>query len=86
MYFLFYFIFAIALGFLGEALNLGSTLNNIYVLAHVIPTIAVGVRRMHDIGKSGWWILFPIVNLVFLCMSGEKGQNQYGPDPKGVSV
>ena len=39
-------------------------LANIYTLAVLIPSIAVGVRRMHDVGKSGWFLLIPIYNLI----------------------
>lgn len=37
---------------------------------------------MHDSGHSGWWIILPIVNLVFLCLDSEAGENEYGPNPK----
>ncbi|MCL2038835.1 MAG: DUF805 domain-containing protein [Bacteroidetes bacterium] len=65
----------------------------IYGLAIIIPTIAVSVRRLHDIGKSGWFYLLflvPIVGsiimLVFLCSSGDIGDNKYGPDPKETPI
>lgn len=60
----------------------------IFVLAILIPSIAVGVRRLHDTGKSGWWYLISlvpfgsIVLLVFFCMDSEPGANQWGPNPK----
>ena len=44
--------------------------------------IPVGVRRMHDVGKSGWFILVPIYNLILACTDGENGDNEYGADPK----
>ena len=60
-------------------------------LALLLPTVSVSVRRLHDIGKSGWWILLaiiPIVNfigifviLVFTLMEGEEHPNQYGNVP-----
>ena len=59
-------------------------------IALFIPSIAVGIRRLHDIGKSGWWyllILLPLVNLVliyFFILDSQPGENQYGPNPKGV--
>jgi uncharacterized membrane protein YhaH (DUF805 family) len=37
---------------------------------------------MHDVGKSGWFLLIPIYNLILACTNGETGANQYGPDPK----
>jgi len=64
----------------------------IYDLAVLIPCLAVSVRRLHDIGKSGWWILIAlvpfvggIVLLVFMCMEGQPGDNQYGPNPKAAA-
>jgi uncharacterized membrane protein YhaH (DUF805 family) len=55
----------------------------IYTLATIVPFVNVSIRRMHDTGHSGWWILFPIVNLVFLCTDSKPGDNKYGPNPKG---
>jgi uncharacterized membrane protein YhaH (DUF805 family) len=56
----------------------------VYALATIIPSIAVAVRRLHDIGRSGWWSLvaFTGVGLIVLvywsCLPGEPGANQYG--------
>lgn len=64
-------------------------LATIYSLAVLIPSIAVAVRRLHDTGRSGWWVLLglvPILNIVlivFLALDGQRGPNEYGPDPKG---
>lgn len=59
-------------------------------IALVIPSLAVTVRRLHDVNKSGWMIfigLIPLIGfilmLVWLCTEGTRGPNQYGPDPKG---
>lgn len=67
-------------------------LSSIYSLAILIPSITVGVRRLHDTGKSGWWILIglipfigSIVLIVFFVMDSDPGQNEYGPNPKLVS-
>ena len=60
----------------------GSVLGDIYSLAILIPSIAVGVRRMHDVGKSGWFLLIPIYNLILTVTEGNKSDNQYGADPK----
>jgi len=57
-------------------------INTIYSLAVLIPSIAVGVRRMHDVGKSGWFLLIPIYNLILALTEGDSGPNEYGPDPK----
>ena len=58
----------------------------IYIFATMIPALAVGVRRMHDVGKSGWYLLIPIYSFVLAVSEGEKGTNQYGPDPKAENV
>jgi len=55
-----------------------------YQLAILIPSIAVGVRRMHDVNKSGWFILIPIYNLILAVTDGTKGDNKYGHDPKAT--
>jgi uncharacterized membrane protein YhaH (DUF805 family) len=61
----------------------------IYSLAVLIPCIAVTARRLHDTGRSGWWILISlipligaIVLLVFTVQDSKSGENQYGPNPK----
>jgi uncharacterized membrane protein YhaH (DUF805 family) len=59
-------------------------LANVYSLALLVPSIAVGVRRMHDVGKSGWFILIPIYNLILACTEGTQGENEYGADPKAT--
>lgn len=69
-----------AVGMESPALTILST---VYSLAVFLPYIAVSIRRMHDIGKSGWYILIPIYNLILFATEGDKGQNEYGPDPKG---
>jgi len=65
----------------------------VYVLAVLIPGLAVAVRRLHDIGKSGWWffiVLIPIIGgiwlLVLFCTAGTPGQNAYGMNPKEVTA
>jgi len=61
----------------------------IYSLAVLIPGLAAGVRRLHDTGKSGWYILlifFVCIGWIWLivlyCTEGDNGPNEYGPDPK----
>lgn len=65
----------------------------VFALAVFIPSLAVQVRRFHDQDKSGWFVLLgfiPFVGglivLVFMCLEGTRGPNQYGPDPKGGAV
>jgi uncharacterized membrane protein YhaH (DUF805 family) len=61
----------------------------LFVLATVIPAIAVQVRRFHDQDKSGWFILLGLVPyagglivFIFMLLEGTRGANQYGPDPR----
>ena len=54
----------------------------VWALGNVIPLLAAGVRRMHDIGKSGWFILIPIYNIVLLATETVPGTNQYGEPAK----
>jgi uncharacterized membrane protein YhaH (DUF805 family) len=82
MFFLINFIISLAIGFVAGMIKV-PVLGTIYSLAVLVPSIAVGVRRMHDTDHSGWWLLFPIVNLVFACTDGTPGENRFGPDPKG---
>jgi uncharacterized membrane protein YhaH (DUF805 family) len=60
---------------------LGEDLGSIVQLALLLPSIAVAVRRMHDVNRRGWWILVPIVNLVFALTASKQEQNQWGPPP-----
>ena len=63
----------------------------LYVAAFFIPNLAVQVRRFHDQDKSGWFVLLGfipylggLIVLVFMCLEGTRGPNQYGDDPKGL--
>lgn len=65
----------------------------LYALAVLIPSLAVAVRRLHDIGKSGWMILIsliPIIGgiwlLVLLVTNSNPGENEYGANPKEMTV
>ncbi len=65
----------------------------IYLLVVLIPTLAVTVRRLHDTGRSGWWILIQLVPIVgvfillyFLVSDSNPGTNAYGPSPKEGEV
>ena len=64
------------------AFNKGLVLYALYVIAVFIPHTAVGVRRMHDTDHSGWWLLLPIVNFIFLVLDSQNGDNRFGPNPK----
>jgi uncharacterized membrane protein YhaH (DUF805 family) len=57
----------------------GGILNDLFSLAVLLPSIAVGVRRLHDSDKSGWWLLLPLYNLYLLIRQGTVGPNRFGP-------
>lgn len=64
----------------------------LYILIVFIPGLAVAVRRLHDIGKSGWYyfiglipIAGPIVLLVWFCQDSQLGTNKWGENPKGIN-
>ena len=96
---LFNIIFIIALaiidcvtGSFSAKANMG-LLGGVYSLAVLIPSIAVSVRRLHDTGRSGWWLLIglipfigAIVLLVFMVLDSNPGENQHGPNPKGATA
>jgi uncharacterized membrane protein YhaH (DUF805 family) len=103
MYTLFTIIFAILAmildSILGTSFNIGGInlhygyIYLFYNLALLIPGFAVTVRRLHDIGKSGWFFLIcliPIIGciwiLIVLLKDSEPGDNEYGPNPKAVIV
>ncbi|WP_432745999.1 DUF805 domain-containing protein [Methylobacter sp. G7] len=65
-------------------------LGGIYTIAVLIPSIAVSVRRLHDTGRSGWWLLIGLIPLigtiicfVFMVQDSESSENEYGSNPKG---
>ena len=61
-----YYILATNIASFVGSLIAGDMVGNLISLVTILPTIAVAVRRMHDVGKSGWFILVPIYNLVLL--------------------
>jgi uncharacterized membrane protein YhaH (DUF805 family) len=63
-----------------EISKTSSFITDIAELVILLPTICVGIRRMHDSGHRGWWILCPIVNFIFL-LSPSVEDNQYGTRP-----
>ncbi|MFF9377971.1 DUF805 domain-containing protein [Streptomyces griseoluteus] len=88
MFFLFNLIITIVLAIVDGALDT-QVLQLVYSLAVLIPGLAVAVRRLHDTGRSGWWILISliplvgfIILLVFLASEGKPEANEYGPNPK----
>ena len=77
-------IIDIILGFQG-----GGPFTLLFALALILPSLGLTVRRLHDINYSGWWYFISFIPLIgglillfFTIKEGDKGPNQYGPDPK----
>ncbi len=96
---LFNIIISFALGLIDVVTGLNKLTNGngffsaLYSLAILVPAIAVSIRRLQDTGRSGWFILLAfipcvgqIVLLVFMLGDSQPGDNEYGPNPKGVMV
>ena len=73
--------------------NMISPLNSIFGLVTFLPGLAVSVRRLHDIDRSGWWLLIAfipligvIVLIVWYCMAGGSGANRFGADPLSAAA
>lgn len=84
MFVLINFIISIIVSILGDALGLyygesGNILSSLYALATFLPSLAFAIRRLHDADYKGWWVLFPIVNIVLLAQKGTQGPNRFGP-------
>ena len=89
--YLFNFIVSTVLGFIPG--KVGMIIQIIWWLAVLLPTLGVAARRLHDINKSGWFLLFsliPIVGIIILivwwCTAGDQTENQYGPVPEEIKV
>ncbi|MEB4783404.1 DUF805 domain-containing protein [Paenibacillus jamilae] len=88
MFVLFSVIASFIVGLIDGLLGLTPILTLIYSLAVLLPSLGVLARRLHDTGKSGWWILIAlvpfggIVLLVFACLDSQPGDNKYGKNPK----
>ncbi|MBN8778806.1 MULTISPECIES: DUF805 domain-containing protein [unclassified Thiobacillus] len=94
-FFLFVIVIAFLLGLLDSLIGTYSKktelglLGGIFLLGILIQSIAVGVRRLHDTGRSGWWLLIglipfvgSIIVLILMLLAGQPGTNEYGPDPR----
>ena len=78
-----WFLFIVA----GEVVlsSISQDVANIFGLVTFLPHVMFGIRRLHDTGRSGWWWLLPIVNLVFWAQPGNEGENRFGPPPPPAS-
>lgn len=63
----------------------------LFGLVMFLPSIAISIRRLHDTGKSGWWLLISLIPIIgffvllfFYVQDSQPGENEYGPNPKGL--
>lgn len=68
-------------------------LSGLYALGVMLPGMAVSVRRLHDTGRCGWWLLITLIPVLgaliffyFLVLDGDAESNEYGPSPKDNEV
>lgn len=73
----------VALAFMFPEGSSNEIIGTIFTLLAGIFLIIQGVKRMHDVDKSGWYIIIPIYSLILCLTDGTAGPNQYGDDPKG---
>ena len=99
MFALFNFLFAMAAMIIDRVLGLPKILVGVYgpiyilyALAVLLPGLALTMRRLHDTGRSGWFLLInliPIIGgiwfLVLMCFDSQPGTNRYGANPKGIA-
>lgn len=76
-FYLFYVLVLIGSSILDAALGINA-LYYLAILVLFLPTLAAGTRRLHDVNRSGWFILVPIYNIVLLCSTGTYGPNRFG--------
>jgi len=91
MFFLFNAIFSVVIGIVAGVIGLDA-LAGLYSLALFVPSVAIAARRLHDIGRSGWWqliIFVPIIGLlvmIYFLVQDSQDDNEYGKNPKGYVV
>lgn len=97
LFFLFTLILGFVVGLIGGIASGGDpnssiplVLSGLLWVALIVPSLAVGIRRLHDTNRSGWWVLIALIPfigglvlLVFYVLDGTPGPNKFGPDPKG---
>lgn len=72
-------LFTVILSILLSSIN--GSLGDLGSLVTLLPSIAVAIRRVHDVDRAGWFILVPIYNLVLVLRRGDSGENRFGPPP-----
>lgn len=93
MFFLVNLLIMVALRLAEDLLGVWGVASGLYGLAVFVPSLAAAVRRLHDTGRAGWWVLLALVPvagtvalLVLLALEGEPGRNAYGEGTSSVVV
>lgn len=81
MFILVYVILSIVVSIVESILET-TLISMIFSLVLLLPTLSIGVRRMHDVGKSGWFVLVPLYNLYLHIQPSEEGTNKWGDKPQ----
>jgi len=89
-WYLFVFILSIVANIIDAAVGM-PTIGLVVSLGLLLPGISMGIRRLHDLDRTGWWFLIAftgvgaILLIIWACLKGTAGSNRYGPDPIAVS-
>ncbi|MFZ3192547.1 MAG: DUF805 domain-containing protein [Moraxellaceae bacterium] len=93
MFSVFHLIAIIVLAMIDGVIFGNMILTGLYLLATLVPSLAVTIRRFHDQDKSGWFVLLsliPVIGglilLVFMCLEGTRAGNRFGADPKAMAL
>ena len=91
MFFLVYFVIALVIGVVEGLLSIGGYLTGIFALVHLLPSLGVTARRLHDTNRSAWWMLvsfIPVIGwlvlLYFMLNAGDAQDNRFGSNPKAA--
>lgn len=89
MFTLFNLIISFVISLVEGLVGIAPMVSSLYTLAVFLPSLAVGIRRLHDTGRSGWWVLLgfiplvgAIILIIFACQDSQGNDNQYGSNPK----
>ena len=82
---LFVFLLTFVVAIIEMAIGLEDVLTGILSLGLLLPNVCVSIRRCHDSGHSGWWVICPIVNIIMMFLPSDPNTNEYG-EPEAPST
>lgn len=92
MFFLLNIVVSLIVAVIGTMLHV-PYLSFLYAAVIIVPSLAVTARRLHDTGRSGWWMLIALIPILgalvllyFMAIDGDPGDNAYGPNPKAATA